>query len=342
MSRCAAPHAPSVPGRNRGPGSAAPCSASTAGRTNSSNPTSDDTGFPGSPNTSVAPRTPKETGLPGRTATRQNTSSTPRSASIRRTRSCGPTDTPPEVSEQIGGQAPLERGAMGVLVVRRDRAGARPPPRPPGAAPRASLRSPRRSRRARAARPADGSSVPVAITDRPRPTRADDVRDPGRGERSDLRRARAVRRQPRRHRRRGRRRRAGARWRRARTAGTVTSFPATVTCSIGHDGVRSVGHDAAGRDRHRLARTQRAGRRPTGRDALTDGQRRRRVRPRGARSRPSPSWRTAAGRPPRGPARRARGRRRPRSPPTRTDSGRTRSSTRASASSIVSSSATRT
>ncbi len=55
-------------------------------------------GCPGSPNTSVRPRTPNATGLPGRTATRQNTSSTPSSASAARTRSCGPTETPPDVT----------------------------------------------------------------------------------------------------------------------------------------------------------------------------------------------------------------------------------------------------
>ena len=86
------------PGRNAGPGSAAPCSASSAGRTKSSKPTSAETGLPGSPNTSVAPRTPNEIGFPGRTATRQKTSSTPSSAPAARTRSCSPTETPPVVT----------------------------------------------------------------------------------------------------------------------------------------------------------------------------------------------------------------------------------------------------
>ena len=44
---------------------ATPCSASSAGRTKSSKPTSDETGLPGSPKTSVRPRTPNATGLPG-------------------------------------------------------------------------------------------------------------------------------------------------------------------------------------------------------------------------------------------------------------------------------------
>ena len=38
--------------------------------------------MPGSPKTSVRPRTPNATGFPGRTATRQKTSSTPSSASV--------------------------------------------------------------------------------------------------------------------------------------------------------------------------------------------------------------------------------------------------------------------
>ena len=66
--------AASVPVSNRGRGSDAPCSASTAGRTKSSNPTSDDTGFPGSPKTSEPSRTPNASGFPGLTATPQKIS----------------------------------------------------------------------------------------------------------------------------------------------------------------------------------------------------------------------------------------------------------------------------
>ena len=51
-----------------------PCSASNAGRTKSSKQTSVETGLPGSPKTSVRPRTPNKSGFPGRIATRQNTS----------------------------------------------------------------------------------------------------------------------------------------------------------------------------------------------------------------------------------------------------------------------------
>ena len=79
----AGPRSPARPARTRGPGSRAPCSASTAGRTNSSKHTSDDTGLPGRPNTSVSPRTPNEIGFPGFTATRQKISSTPSSLRFR-------------------------------------------------------------------------------------------------------------------------------------------------------------------------------------------------------------------------------------------------------------------
>ena len=68
---------PGEPGRQNGPGSRAPWSARSAGRTNSSKPTSDDTGFPGRPKTSEVPRTAKAIGLPGLTATRQKTSCAP-------------------------------------------------------------------------------------------------------------------------------------------------------------------------------------------------------------------------------------------------------------------------
>ena len=51
--------------------------------TKTSAPTSDETGLPGSPKTSVSPRTPKASGFPGLIATPQKTSSTPRSASTR-------------------------------------------------------------------------------------------------------------------------------------------------------------------------------------------------------------------------------------------------------------------
>src|SRR5207247_463311 len=56
-----------------------PRGASSAGRTKSSAPTSEETGFPGRPKTRVTPRTPNDRGFPGLTATPQNTSSTPSS-----------------------------------------------------------------------------------------------------------------------------------------------------------------------------------------------------------------------------------------------------------------------
>src|SRR5680860_1899002 len=55
------------------------------------------TGFPGTPKTSVPSRTPKDSGLPGFIATRQNLLSTPNSSCTSLTKSYSPTETPPEV-----------------------------------------------------------------------------------------------------------------------------------------------------------------------------------------------------------------------------------------------------
>ena len=55
-----------------------------------------ETGLPGSPNTTVPSRVPNQVGRPGRSATRQKTSSTPSACSAGLTWSWGPTETPPE------------------------------------------------------------------------------------------------------------------------------------------------------------------------------------------------------------------------------------------------------
>ncbi len=83
--------------RPRG-GSAAPCSASSAGRTKSRKVTSAETGLPGRPKTSESSRVPNHVGLPGCSATRQNVSVTPSVSSAGLTWSCGPTETPPEIT----------------------------------------------------------------------------------------------------------------------------------------------------------------------------------------------------------------------------------------------------
>ena len=75
-----------------------PRRASIAGRAKRTNVTTAETGLPGRPKTSVPPARPNQVGLPGCSATRQNTSSTPSAASAGLTWSCGPTDTPPETS----------------------------------------------------------------------------------------------------------------------------------------------------------------------------------------------------------------------------------------------------
>ena len=140
------------PTSNAGPGSAAPWRARSAGRTKRSAPTSAETGLPGSPKTSVEPRTPKESGLPGLTATPQKTSSTPSSAAIRRTRSCGPTETPPEVTRTSAVEPRARARSVCGLVVAARRGAARPRRRPRRARPRSSGGSTRRSGPARAAR----------------------------------------------------------------------------------------------------------------------------------------------------------------------------------------------
>ena len=79
----------------RGPGARARRAARTARSRRATRPGSRAARRP-----ACAPGRRTTTGLPGLTATRQKTSSTPSSAPIRRTRSCGPTDTPPEVTSR--------------------------------------------------------------------------------------------------------------------------------------------------------------------------------------------------------------------------------------------------
>src|SRR5260370_32163233 len=70
----------------------------SAGRTNSSNDTKDDVGFPGRPNNRLAPRRPQASGFPGLISTFQNSIVAPASPSAPRTKSCAPAETPPMVS----------------------------------------------------------------------------------------------------------------------------------------------------------------------------------------------------------------------------------------------------
>ena len=55
-----------------------------------------ETGLPGRPKTSVAPRRPNQVGPPGFSATRQKACATPSRASAALTWSCSPTETPPQ------------------------------------------------------------------------------------------------------------------------------------------------------------------------------------------------------------------------------------------------------
>ena len=85
-----------------------------------------------------SPRTPKASGFPGRIATPQKTSSTPSARSTRRTRSCGPTETPPEVTTTSASSARSSARSMRLLVV-RDRRRARSTTAPAPASAAASM-----------------------------------------------------------------------------------------------------------------------------------------------------------------------------------------------------------
>ena len=255
-------------------------------------------GCPAARRRASGPRTPNETGLPGRTATRQKTSSTPSSASIRRTRSCGPTETPPEVTS--------------TSCSRPCRIASR-------CAPSSSATASSRVTSAPAALELRGDHRAVRLVDlagaerRPRRTKlgagrqdgdartagADDLGDPGGGKCADLRGAELQR--PRRRRpplRRPRRDRTGR-----MLAPLATDSWIARLCCLSRQPTRA-GRPRRRRPERRLpwrspsplrpratrrpATRRRSGRRPAAFPACP---------PRGGRSRPSPSSGTAAGRP---------------------------------------------
>ena len=148
----------------RAPGSVAPCRAMRAGATKTSDATSDDTGFPGRPKTNVSPRTPNDNGFPGFIATPQKSSSTPSSDSIRRTRSCGPIDTPPDVTRTSAVEPALERGTVRAHVVGNRGEDFDLGTRTARAPRRSSDGSTRRSRPGASCSPGARSSLPVAST----------------------------------------------------------------------------------------------------------------------------------------------------------------------------------
>ena len=203
-----------------------PASASSAGRAKSRNVTSEDTGLPGSPKTSVAPRVPNDVGLPGLAARRRRSAaSTPRPSERFARRGRGdPTDMPPVITSRPPSSARGDRRAdqrrivarvrhrhrlaAGALDERGDHVGARVAHRARHAAARprrpARHRSSRR-RRADAGRQRRSRSPPTRAR-RARPARF-------------ARPARA------RARRRARRRRRGARRGRARRATSSSTAP---------------------------------------------------------------------------------------------------------------------
>ena len=76
-----------------------------------------ESGLPGSPTHDLPVAQPAQAGLPGCTAMRQNSCSTPSASSAGLTWSSGPTETPPEVSTSPPPRAARERGARRLGVV---------------------------------------------------------------------------------------------------------------------------------------------------------------------------------------------------------------------------------
>ena len=168
-----------------------PCRRRSAGPRKSRKQASVESGLPGRPNTSVAPRRPNHSGLPGLSRTRQNTSSTPRAS-----------------KRGLDVVVLADRHAAGDRQQRRRRARPRSPPAwPPGRRPRrggARRRAPALlgqqpqrepvglvdAARARAARRPGSSSLPVASTCTPRAAVDRDRADAGgreRGHAGDVR-----------------------------------------------------------------------------------------------------------------------------------------------------------
>ena len=306
----------------------APCSAASAGRTNSSKPTSDETGLPGKPNTSVDAARRERDRLPG---LHRDAPEHFDDAELREQ----PAD---EVvladrhaaggEQHVGVETALERGTRRVCVVGDGAVHLRRRRPRSGAAPRASPCSTRRSRPARAARP--GGAARCRSRAR---RRADDARtEPSRARRRRARRVAPGRtrlRQERRRRPPRCHRRADARSRRARRARPRPSRPRLASARPGRPHRRRP--ERPHRSRWRSPGRARASR-PT--DVRQPTGRRRRAHPacrrRGRRTRPSPSSETAAGRRARLPPRRGHAPQRPqRARPRPPGAGRARARARA-------------
>ena len=266
----------------------------------------------------------------------------PSSASIRRTRSCGPTETPPEVTRTSCSRPRSIAARWAASSSATDASG--------------TTSAPAEAEQRRQHRPVRL----VDLTRRERIARAAQLRA-GR-EHGDPRPARAVapRRRPRPPAHRSAQRRAGHRLR-TTTAPAATSPPRGRTLAPdrrclgdlhlpvrrrhaldGHDRIRAFGHDAAGRDRPSPRPRASAPRRgPPRRDAARRPAAGRACRQRARRSRPSPSSGREGGRRARAPPRRAPARTPPRGARARRASGFTRASTAPSASCTDSSSAIR-
>ena len=336
------------PGRNGGAGSGAPCSARSAGTTKSSAPDERRDRVPGQPEDERAARG-RRTRAACRGASRRprRPPPTPSSASVPRTRSCGPTDTPPEVTTTSASSAALERRSVRVLVVRR----------PSRAASTLGARGIEHGRehdpvrlvdlaRRRAARPGARSSVPVmTIATRGSRSRRRGRATPAGGERREPRRRERRARLDDAVARAGRRRRGGRMFAPGSTAAGICDRRRRVpsTRSIGTTASAPVGHDAAGRDLDRLTGARAAAARAGPRRRARRSGASRACRPPGPRTRPS----TSSGSGGRSTARDARpppapGPQPPRAARARPEAAPTRARTAASASSTERRSATRT
>ena len=260
----------------RGPGSAAPCSASSGGPHEQLAPTSDETGLPGSPKTSVAPRTPNDERLAGPHGDAPEDLLDAELAPRCRARGRA---ARPRRRRTSRARPPRARAASAapVRLLRRPATGGRRSTLAPAAASAASsigavglvdlaLR--------RASRPADAAPCRCVSTTHARPARADDLGHAGGGERADLRGA-----EPRAGRddlvaRARRRRRAAGRWLPAQRPPRIsTLLSSSTTFSIGTTASAPSGTTRAGRDR-RSPRRRRAARSRAARPRAADDRQR--------------------------------------------------------------------
>ena len=207
------------------------------------------------------PRTPNETGLPGFTATPPEDLLDAELGLDRADEVVRADRDAARGDEHVVLEPALERLPVRVLVVGDRRQALDVSARRRELRREHQRRSPRRSRPARAARPAGAARCPLRARRRAAARRTRPRRRPRpRARRSaPARAASACERRPRP--RRARRRRAAARSHPAQPRSAIsTALSCSTTYSMRDDGIGTLGHDAAGRDPHRLARLRAAAR----------------------------------------------------------------------------------